>query len=99
MMKGVQSKNKNLFCFHSNLLDKFLLARSRKINNTQSNYIFNRPKWRENNSAILYYKYFGTFSVENLHTFSYIADFLELIYYETLYENEYFEKYNIRYSY
>ena len=95
MMRGVQlSKNKNRNClFNSNLLDKFLLARALKFNN-----ILNRPRWKESNAATLYYQYFGACSYETFHTFSYIADFLELIYYETIYENEYFEEYNIKYK-
>ena len=100
MMRGVQlSKNKYRNClFNSNLLDKFLLARALKFKNTQFNNILNRPRWKESNAATLYYQYFGACSYETFHTFSYIADFLELIYYETIYENEYFEKYNIRYK-
>ena len=100
MMRGVQlSKNKNGNClFNSNLLDKFLLDRAHKFKNTQFNNIANRPRWRESNALTLYYEYFGACSFETFHTFSYIADFLELIHYETIYENEYLEKYCIRYT-
>ena len=101
-MKGVQlTKNKNrncLFLIHTYLLDKFLLAKTHYFKNTQFNNIANRPRWRESNALTLYYEYFGACSFETFHTFSYIADFLELIRYETIYENEYLEKYCIRYT-
>jgi hypothetical protein len=108
MMKGVQLQmnryRKCLRLVQTNLLDKNFIARSHKFKphifkNTHVKNIFNRPKWRESNATIFYYKYFGAFNLETfLHTFSYIADYLKLIYYETLYENEYLTYYMIRYS-
>ena len=108
MMKGVQLQTnryrKYLRLVQTNLLDKIFIARSHKFKphkfkNTHVNNISNRPKWRETKAAILYYKYFGAFNLETfLHTFSYIADYLELIYYDTTYDNEYLTNYKIRYS-
>ena len=100
MMSGVLlTRNKYRKCLlyiQSNLLNR--LAKSQNCQTTHERK-FIRPKWKESNAATLYYKYFGVFSLDTfLHTFSYITDYLELLYYETIYENEYFETYNIRHT-
>jgi len=52
-----------------------------------------RPKWNNENHLTLYYNYFFIFSMETLHTFSYLADYLDTIYVQTLYEEAYWDSY------
>jgi hypothetical protein len=52
-----------------------------------------RPKWNNENHLTLYYDYFFIFSMETIHTFSYLADYLETIYVQTLYEEAYWDFY------
>ena len=55
-----------------------------------------RSQWRNSNHMTLYYYYFAVFSFETFHTFSYIADYLEVIHENAIYENNYFEFYGIK---
>ena len=57
---------------------------------------FLRSQWRNSNHMTLYYNYFAVFSFETFHTFSYIADYLEVIHENAIYENKYFEFYGIK---
>ena len=57
---------------------------------------FLRSQWRNSNHMTLYYNYFAVFSFETFHTFSYLADYLEVIHENAIYENKYFEFYGIK---
>jgi hypothetical protein len=55
-----------------------------------------RSQWRNSNHMALYYDYFAVFSFDTFHTFSYIADYLEVIHENAIYENNYFDFYGIK---
>ena len=63
---------------------------------THNNKKLQRPTWDKKNALDLYIVYFANFNLNSsLHTFSYISDYLEMLYENELYESTYEEMFNL----
>lgn len=53
-----------------------------------------RPKWVKENHLLLYNNYFLIFSFNTFHSFSYLSDYLAPIFYNSIYESNYYSYYS-----
>ncbi len=87
------NKNKNISL-------SFIWSLFIQSKHTQKRIIINeklqRPIWDNKNALQLYIVYFANFNLNSsLHTFSYISDYLEVLYENELYESAYEEMFNL----